>query len=135
MMRNKLAFYLAVIGGICLIIGGGVGMAPLLMEIQPVVEENISDDERISNTFRILILLASLGGIAVILGGVLIYMEFIFAAKILIALGAGIGIFGLLIGLGLAWYAGEMDAYFNGILTTIAGVGVLLAVAASFVAK
>jgi hypothetical protein len=135
MMRNKLAFYLAVIGGICLIIGGGVGMAPLLMEIQPVVEENISDDERISNTFRILILLASLGGIAVILGGVLIYLEFIFAAKILIALGAGIGIFGLLIGLGLAWYAGEMDAYFNGILTTIAGVGVLLAVAASFVAK
>lgn len=133
--RNKVGAILAIIGGVLLIVGGGVGMVALLGDLQGVVEDKISDNPAVTTLFKVLILFAALGGIAVILGGILIYLEFPLPAKILITLGAGIGIVGLIIGIVLAFRSGNAEEYFNGILATIAGLGVVLAIAASLMAS
>jgi hypothetical protein len=133
--RNKSGAILALIGGVLLTIGGGVGMAPLLRGLQDIVTEHISGDPNVILLFRILIYFAALGGVSVILGGILIYFEFPMFAKILIMLGAGIGIFGLLVGYGLAYSAGNADQYVDSFLSTLAGVGVVLAIIAYYLAK
>ena len=133
--RNKVGFLLAIIGGAFLVVGGGMGMVDLLEDIEKIVEDKISDNSTISSIFKILVLLAALGGIAVIIGGFFIYLEFPLIAKILITLGAGIGIVGLLIGIGMAWYSGDAGQYFNGLLASLAGIGIVLSIAASMIAK
>jgi len=132
--RNKLGAILAFIGGIFLIIAGGVGMAPLLNDIKEVVEDR-TDNENVILILKILIYLAALGGISVILGGIMMYLDFALAAKILIFLGAGIGVIGLLIGLITAWWGGEMDQYIDALTSTIGGVGVVLSIVAYYMAK
>lgn len=132
--RNKLGAIVAFIGGILLVIAGGVGMAPLLTDIKEVVEER-TDNEDVINILKILIYLAALGGISVILGGILMYLDFPLAAKILIMLGAGIGIIGLLIGFLTAWWGGQAGEYFNSLTSTIGGLGALLSIVAYYLAK
>lgn len=133
--RNRFASILAFIGGGLLTLGGGVGMAPLLREIQTVVTEHISSNPTVGTVFKILIWLAALGGITVIIGGLMFWLEFKWPGKILVYLGAGIGIVGLLIGMIVAYRSGNMNEYFDGIMSTMAGIGVLLAIASTFVAK
>ena len=132
--RNKLGAILAFVGGIFLIIAGSVGMAPLLNDIKDVVEDQ-TDNENVILILKILIYLAALGGISVILGGIMMYLDFPLAAKILIFLGAGIGVIGLLIGLLTAWWGGEMDQYIDALTSTIGGVGVILSIVAYYMAK
>ncbi|UCH88746.1 MAG: hypothetical protein JSV49_10945 [Thermoplasmata archaeon] len=133
--RNKAGTVIAIIGGIFLIIGGGVGMAPLLADLQEIVEDKITDNPTVVLLFKILIILAALGGILVVLGGILIYFEYPRVAKILITLGAGIGLLGLLFGFGMAYSSGDAGSYLNGILSTIAGIGAILAIIAYYLAK
>jgi hypothetical protein len=133
--RNRLGAILAIIGGSLLVIGGGVGMVDLLQSISKIVEEHISQDPNIALLFKILIYFAALGGISVIIGGILIYLEFPLAAKILIILGAGIGLFGLIFGLAVAYMSGDADQYVNSLMSTIAGIGAILSIIAYYLAK
>jgi hypothetical protein len=133
--RNRIGAICAIIGGIFLVIAGGVGMAPLLEDLQEIVEDKVTEDDRVHNIFRILIYFAALGGISVILGGIMMHLEFKWAAKILIMLGAGIGIFGIIFGYIMAYMSGSAGQYMDALTSTIAGIGALLSIIAYYLAK
>ena len=91
--------------------------------------------DTVETIFWILIFIAALGGLAVIIGGLLIYKEHVVIGKILITLGAGIGIIGLIIGIITSVYSGKADTFFSWLTTSFAGIGVILTIIARFMAK
>jgi hypothetical protein len=134
--RNKTAAWLAIIGGILILIGGGTGMVDFLNELKNIIENWLGEsNETLELVFWILIFVAALGGVAVMIGGFLISKNKIIAGKILIALGAGIGFIGLIIGLIVSTYHGEEARFFAWITTSFLGFGILLSIIARFLAK
>jgi len=133
--RNRLGSILAVMGGIFLLVAGSVGMAPLLEDISDIVEEKITENNTVKTIFKVLIFFAALGGLSVILGGIMMHLEFKWPAKILIMLGAGIGIIGLVIGLIISYLSGSAGDYMDNLLTTFGGIGAVLAIIAYYLAK
>jgi hypothetical protein len=104
---STIAKYCAIVGGICLLIAGITGMAAM-DTVRSVVEEKLGiHDTNIHTIFIALILIASLGGIAVIVGGFLIGGSLVRTGKLLIALGAGIGLLGLIIAFLISYYNGN----------------------------
>jgi hypothetical protein len=85
--------------------------------------------------FWILIFIAALGGIAVIIGGILIYKSIVVGGKIIIALGAGIGIIGLIIALIMSVYRGEGSEFISWLTTSFLGIGLILSLISRYVAK
>ena len=135
-VRNKPAGIFAIIGGALIFFGGGIGIVNLLTTAQNYVEQWFPGNEQLQLIFRILIVIASLGGIAVIIGGILIWKNLVFIGKIFIFLGAGIGLIGLLIGMGIAWFNGKPpDIYFLEFTSNLLGIGIVLSILASFLAK
>lgn len=97
--RNLLAVVLAFVAGFFLIISGEQGPSgtySLIIEKLSI----LINDQVILNIARaigtILIIISSLGGFAVIIGGLFIYKEKLFFGKTLIALGTGFGIINFL---------------------------------------
>ncbi|MFW9835176.1 MAG: hypothetical protein ACFFEK_14345, partial [Candidatus Thorarchaeota archaeon] len=94
--------------------------------------------EAITLVLSILLYIASLGGIAVIIGGLLIAINRIGTGKFVIGLGAGVGLIGLIIMLVEAYLAGGIAALTE-ILTlisqSIAWIGVILSIIARNRAK
>ena len=94
--------------------------------------------EVITLVLTILLYISSLGGIAVIIGGLLIAISRIGTGKFVIGLGAGIGLVGLIIMLVEAYLAGGVAALTE-ILTlisqSIAWIGVILSIIARNRAK
>jgi hypothetical protein len=134
--RNKTAALLAVFGGVLLFIGGSIGMVGFLSELEKIILNILGEENAMVETiFWILILIAALGGISVIIGGLLIYKSHIISGKFLIALGAGIGIIGLFIGLISALYQGKGDAFFGWLTTSFVGIGIVLSIVARLLAK
>jgi hypothetical protein len=134
--RNKWAGILAIIGGILLFISGTAGMVDLLESLRDIVIEYMGDaSSTIENIFWVLIIIAMLGGISVIIGGYLIYKDHPIAGKILIMLGAGMGLIGLIINIIIAIYHGETGNFLNWLITTFAGIGIILAIIAQRIAK
>jgi hypothetical protein len=135
-LRNRTAALIAVIGGVLLFLGGSIGMVGFLTQLQDIIFEMLGEPNSLIETiFWILIFIAALGGIAVIIGGLLIYKNHIIAGKFLIALGAGIGIIGLIIGLITSMYQGDSANYFSWITTSFAGIGIVLSIIARLMAK
>jgi hypothetical protein len=97
---RRTAFLLALVGGVCLLIAGisgGVGLyAMAFMEISLLYPQLTPI---ISIVLPILSTIASLGGIAVIIGGILILGVRLTTGKLLIMLGAGVGLLGVILGL------------------------------------
>jgi len=134
--RNRIAGYMAIVGGILILIGGGTGMAGFLQELSDIIQEMLgSKNQTIETIFWILIVIAALGGLAVIIGGLLFLKNYIIVGKILIALGAGFGIIGLILGLISAVYQGDELKYFAWLTTSLMGIGFILSLIARFVAK
>lgn len=134
--RNRIAGYMAIVGGILILIGGGTGMAGFLQELSDIIQEMLgSKNQTVETIFWILIVIAALGGLAVIIGGLLFLKNYVIAGKILIALGAGFGIIGLILGLISAAYQGEELKYFAWLTTSLMGIGLVLSLIARFVAK
>jgi hypothetical protein len=82
--------------------------------------------------------LASLGGNIVIIGGFLLTIDRVTTGKILIGLGAGMGIFGLVIQIGTLVYTTGLGAALNWLeafATTMSGGGVLATIAARMIAR
>ena len=117
-------------------IGGGAGMVGFLQDLEKIIEELLGEPNLVVQIiFWILILIAALGGIAVMIGGLLLYKERIITGKVLITLGAGIGIIGLIIGIVTAINQGETVAFFAWITTSFSGIGIILSIIARFMAK
>ena len=93
--KNSQAMVIAIIAGILLLIAGVSGFAAW-EAIKDFVTTNVIDNSVVQIVFAILIFIASLGGIAVIAGGLLLGKNKVGTGKFLITLGAGLGLIGLI---------------------------------------
>ena len=80
-------------------------MKPLLEEILEYIQPVVSALPILATIFNVLIFIAALGGISVIIGGLLI-LHLPRTGKLLVMLGAGLGLFGFMLPMSLAWYQG-----------------------------
>ena len=122
---------IAMVAGILLLIAGLSGMAAM-ETIKSFVTENVVDNEAVQIAFIVLVLVASLGGIAVIVGGLLIDKGKVGAGKLLITLGTGLGLIGLLVSLAVA--VKEESLTVGGFLS-VGAIGVILSIVARAVAE
>jgi len=138
--RQRTAFILALIGGILLLIAGvsgGIGIYAIAFQAISTAIPSLTNVLGI--LLAILTIIASLGGVAVIVGGIMILGGRITSGKLFIALGAGVGILGILIGLatGLAqgWglVASAEAVFATG--QTLGWIGIFLSIFARFTAK
>lgn len=128
--RNSQAMGLAIVAGILLLISGVSGLATW-ETIRDFVNTNIIENEIIHIVFVILIFIASLGGISVIIGGYLIGKNKVKTGKLIIGLGAGLGLIGLLVSLVISIVEGSFTI---SSLTSIGAMGLILSIAARMLA-
>lgn len=92
---NLLAFVLSVLGGVLLIVSGTrgpIGIFLVILEQLPLFIKDALIQTIAAVVALFLIILSSLGGFTVILGGYLVYKNHVGTGKLLIGLGAGVGI-------------------------------------------
>jgi hypothetical protein len=128
--RNRNAMILAIVAGILLFIAGVNGVATW-ETIKGFVNEHI-DNIIIQYVFVVLIFIASLGGISVIAGGLLIGRDKVGTGKFLIMLGAGIGILGLIFSSYVAYKAGSLTI---ASFCSVGAIGIILSIVARVIAK
>ena len=129
--RNKQAMVIAIIAGIFLLIAGVSGLATW-ETIQDFVTKNIIDNVIVQIVFVVLIFIASLGGISVIFGGLLIGKNNVGIGKFLITLGAGLGLIGLLFSIIVAYIEGSLTI---GSFFSLGAIGLILSIIARMRAK
>lgn len=130
MMLNRGAVALAVVGGICLLLAGVTGLATW-SAIAQIIRNHITTDLTSALVLGALVAIASLGGLAVIAGGLLIGRGSVGTGKALIALGAGVGLIGFILSLVL-WVCGRESFIAGG---SVAGLlGIVLSIAARKIA-
>ncbi|WXG44076.1 MAG: hypothetical protein WED04_08595 [Promethearchaeati archaeon SRVP18_Atabeyarchaeia-1] len=137
---RRIAFLLALIGGACLIlagVSGGVWIYAQAFAAIVLVYPELAGI--LGLILPILTAIASLGGIAVIIGGVLILGVRLTTGKFLIMMGAGVGILGIFIGLasGLAqgWGLVQSAQAVFATYQVIGWIGILFAILARFMAR
>lgn len=128
---NKTAKRLAIIAGILLLLSGITGVG-FVETVGNFVFNHITDNYFVILAFTIFLFIASLGGLAVILGGILIGRQRIFWGLLFIRLGSGVGIFGFLLNIFLTIYTKTLSisSFFS-----IGSLGIILAVIAPFYVK
>jgi hypothetical protein len=131
MTKRNQAVFIAVIAGILLLISGISGAATL-EAIKDFVTSQFPGNEILEIVFVILIFIASLGGIAVILGGLLIGKNKVKTGKLLIMLGAGIGLIGLLVSITIAVV---QNSFTLGSFFSIGTIGIILSIIARKIAR
>jgi len=129
--KNSKAMVIAIIAGILLLVAGLSGMAAWTA-IKDFVIENVTDNEIVQYVFAILIFIASLGGIAVIIGGLLIGKGKVGTGKFLIMLGAGLGLIGLIFSIVVAYMEENLTI---GSFLSIGAIGLILSIVARMLAK
>ena len=131
MSKNKKAMFIAIVAGILLLISGISGLAAW-ETIKDFVIEHITDNEIVQIVFSVLILIASFGGVSVIVGGFIIGKNSVRTGKFLIALGAGMGLIGLLISVIVAYMQESLTI---GSFFSIGAVGLILSIVARMIAE
>lgn len=129
--KNKQAMIIAFIAGILLLFEGISGYATW-DTIKEFVINNVADNEIIQIIFAMLIFIASLGGLAVIIGGLLIGKEKIHTGKLLILLGAGMGIIGLIVSIIIAV---KQESISLASFLSVGIIGIVLSIIARKLAK
>lgn len=129
--KNRSAMIIALLAGILLLISGISGLATW-ETIKNFVTENIIDNVVVQIVFAILIFIASLGGLSVIAGGLLIGKNNIRTGKLLIMLGAGLGLIGLIFSVVVAYVEGSLT---SGSFFSIGTVGLVLSIIARVIIK
>ena len=129
--KTKSAMILALLAGILLLISGISGLATW-ETIKNFVTENIIDNTIVQFVFAILIFIASLGGLSVIAGGILIGKNKIRTGKFLILLGAGMGLVGLIFTVAVAYVEGSLTL---GSFFSIGTIGLVLSIIARSIVK
>jgi hypothetical protein len=138
--KIRFAFVLALVGGILMILAGLTGSIGILgtafTELQAQFPQYA---DLIGWVLLILTFVSSLGGIAVIIGGFLVLGGRLTTGKLIIGLGAGIGLIGVLIGLisGLAQGYGLYTSFIAvfAVGQTLGWVGVILSIFARIFAR
>ena len=129
--KNKQAMIIAIIAGVLLLVAGMSGVAAW-ETIKDFVIENITDNNIVQIVFTFLIFIASLGGIAVIIGGILISKNKIRTGKLFISLGAGLGLIGLIFSIIVAYLEESLTM---GSFLSIGAIGLILSIAARIIAS
>jgi len=129
--RNSKAMIVAVFAGILLLISGVSGLATW-ETIKNFVTANIIDNYIVQIIFVVLIFIASLGGIAVIIGGLLIGKDKIGTGKLFISLGAGLGLIGLLVSIIIAFMENNFTI---GSFFSVGAIGLILSIFARLTVK
>lgn len=96
------------------------------------VIDNVTDNEIVMYIFVILIFIASLGGISVIIGGLLIGSNKVKTGKLIIALGAGLGLIGLIVSIIIGITEGSFTL---NSLITLGAIGLILSIVARMMAE
>lgn len=129
--KKKQAMIIAIFAGILLLISGFSGLATW-ESIRNFVTTNIVNNNLVQIIFAILIFIASLGGLSVIIGGLLIGRNRIRTGKLFIVLGAGLG----LIGLSISIIVTLMENNFTiGSFFSIGSIGLILSIVARLMVK
>jgi membrane-associated HD superfamily phosphohydrolase len=129
--RNNKARTLAIIAGFLLIMAGVNGVATW-ETIKIFVTINIMDNSIVRMVFAVLIFIASLGGIAVIAGGLLLGKDKIRTGALFIFLGSGLGFIGLLFLVIVASIEKNLE---TSSFLSIGVVGLILSIIARMVVK
>ena len=129
--KNSSAMIIAFLAGILLLISGISGLATW-ETIKNFVTQNIIDNTIVQFIFAILIFIASLGGLSVIAGGILIGKNKIRTGKFLIMLGAGMGLIGLIFTVAVAYVEGSLTL---GSFFSIGTIGLVLSIIARLIVK
>lgn len=129
--RNRAAMVIAIVAGMLLFVAGTNGIATW-ETIKTFVATHIIDDIAVQIVFAILIFIASLGGVSVIIGGLLIGKNKVLAGKVFISLGAGMGLIGLIVSVVLAV---AENSFIIGAYISVGGIGLILSIIARSVAK
>jgi hypothetical protein len=128
--RNIIAFRLAFIAGVLLILSGSTGVAGIIA-LEGKIQEYVSF-EFLPLLFSILLVIASLGGFAVIAGGWVISKHKVFWGRVLITLGSGTGLVIFIISTFFAIVSKQLVLTW---LFSVGGLGIAFAIAAQLVAK
>ncbi len=129
--RNRTAMIIAIVAGILLVVAGVSGVAAW-EAIKTFVTTYVIDNIAVQIVFVILIFIASLGGISVIIGGLLIGKNKVRTGKFTISLGAGMGLIGLIVSIVMAVVANSLII---GEFMTVGGIGLILSIVARVAAK
>ncbi len=129
--RNKAAMVIAIAAGTLLFVAGVNGAASWEV-IRSIVSTYITDNAEIQTVFAVLIFVASLGGISVAIGGLAIGKNFVFFGKILISLGAGMGLIGLIVNIILA---AVQNSFVASTYLSAGGIGLILSILARYIIK
>ena len=130
-MENKKVMIVAIFAGILLLISGVSGLA-IWEAIKNFVTTNIIDNYIVQIIFVVLIFIASLGGLSVIIGGLLIGRDRIRTGKLFISLGAGLGLIGLIISIIVAVME---NSFMIGSFFSIGAIGLILSIIARLMVK
>ncbi len=117
-------------------VAGTTGMKPLLEQILTYIQPTV-DASPILATIFVLIFIATLGGISVIIGGLLTF-HVPRIGKLLVMLGAGLGLLGFMIPMSLAWYQGiSINGLLKGYVSPTWGyvLGIMLTIIGRLIAK
>jgi hypothetical protein len=129
--KKKQAMIIAILAGILLLISGFSGLATW-EAIKSFVTTNIVNNFVVQIIFAILIFIASLGGLSVIIGGLLIGRSKIVTGKLFIFLGAGLGLIGLIISIIVALMENNFTI---GSFFSLGFLGLILSIVARLMVK
>lgn len=129
--RNRTAMIIAIVAGILLLVAGMSGAAAW-EAIKTFATTYIIDNIAVQIVFVILIFIASLGGISVIIGGLLIGKNKVRTGKFTISLGVGMGLIGLMVSIVVAVVTNSLII---GEFMSVGGIGLILSIVARVVAK
>ena len=100
--------------------------------ISNFVTTNVIDNYVVQIIFAVLIFIASLGGLSVIIGGLLIGKDKVGTGKLFITLGAGLGLIGLIVSIIVA----IMENNFTiGSFFSVGAIGLILSIIARVMIK
>lgn len=128
--RRRRAIRAAIVSGVLLMLSGGAGSAWLAVagwEFVHVFAPEVASV--LAPLVLVAVLIATLGGLSVLAGAWMLHRHRRIAGKLFIALGAGTGLFGLLLNFGVFVFAGGNPLDFLlSLALTVYGAGILLAV-------
>jgi hypothetical protein len=138
-MSSKSAVILAFAGGALLIIAGVTGSVGIVGKAIEFLIDHLGGPtaDVLSIVLQILNFIADLGGVAVIFGGVLIYMKRKRVAKFIIGIGSGMGLIGFIIMLISALFHGwaYIVSFLLIMFQSVGWIGVIFSIAAIVLAK
>jgi len=125
--NNIIAFWLAVISSIFLFISGTTGVADWIKIEDTALK--YANFHFINILFILVMIIASFGGIAVLIGGILILKRKVFLGGLLISLGSGAGLMGFFFNILILIIAFNFSIYSY---LSFSSLGVIFALSAQF---